>query len=175
MENQKASIKKIAMNYGLILGLLTIVVSVLAYVTNHHLDRPWWVTVLSMGVMIWAIVYGLKTYKNENDGFMTLTEALKVGLAISLIAGIIGAVFNYIFVTIIEPDFVNQIMEMTQQQMIEQNPDMTDAQMEMALGMTEKFMSPGIMSAMAIIMTLFFGFITALIAGLVMKQNKPQH
>ncbi|MGV6828136.1 MAG: DUF4199 domain-containing protein [Flavobacteriales bacterium] len=175
MDNQKVSIKKIAINYGLILGLLTIVISVLAYVTNHHIDRPWWVTVLSIGVMIWAIVYGLKAFKKENGGFMSLTEALKVGLAISLIAGIIGAIFNYIFITVIEPDFVNQVMEMSQQQMLEQNPDMSQEQIDMALSITEKFMNPGIMSAMAIIMTLFFGFITALIAGLVMKQNKPLH
>ncbi len=173
METQKASVKKIALNYGLILALLSIVLSVLAYVTDNHLDRPWWITVLSTLIMIGAIVYGLKAYKNEIGGFMNLGEALKVGLAISLIAGIIGAIYNYIFVTVIEPDFVNQMLEMTQENMIEQNPEMTESQMEMAMGLSEKFMSPGIMSAMSIIATLFFGFIISLISGLIMKQNRP--
>ncbi len=173
METQKASVKKIALNYGLILALLSIVLSVLAYVTDNHLDRPWWITVLSTLIMIGVIVYGLKAYKNESGGFMNLGEALKVGLAISLIAGIIGAIYNYIFVTVIEPDFVNQMLEMTQENMIEQNPEMTESQMEMAMGLSEKFMSPGIMSAMSIIATLFFGFIISLISGLIMKQNRP--
>lgn len=173
METQKASIKKIALNYGLMLGLLSIVLSVIAYVTENHIDRPWWISVLSTIIMVWAILYGIKAFKKENGGYLSLVEAIKTGLAISLIAGIIGAIFNYIFVTVIEPEFVNQMLEMTRDKMIEQNPEMTEDQMEMALGMTEKFMSPGIMSAMAIIATLFFGFIISLITGLVMKQNRP--
>ena len=72
METQKASVKKIALNYGLILALLSIVLSVLAYVTDNHLERPWWITVLSTLIMIGVIVYGLKAYKNESGGFMTL-------------------------------------------------------------------------------------------------------
>jgi uncharacterized membrane protein YeaQ/YmgE (transglycosylase-associated protein family) len=31
------------------------------------------------------------------------------------------------------------------------------------------------MTAMGMIFTLFFGFIVSLIAGLIMKQNRPEH
>ncbi len=175
METQEVSVKKIALNYGLILALLSIVVSVIAYVTNNHIDRPWWVSVLSTIVMVGVIVYGLKTFKSENNGFLSIAEALKVGLAISLIAGIIGAFYNYIFITIIEPDFVIQMLDMTRDQMIEQNPDMAQDQMDLAMGITEKMMQPSIMSAIGIIMTLFFGFIISLISGLIMKVNRPEN
>lgn len=175
METQEVSVKKIAMNYGFILALLSIVVSVIAYVTNNHIERPWWVSVLSTVSMVGVIVYGLKAYKDENSGFLSIAEALKVGLAISIIAGIIGAFYNYIFVTIIEPDFVTQMLDMTRNQMIEQNPEMAQDQMDMAMGITEKMMQPMIMSAIGIIMTLFFGFIISLISGLIMKVNRPEN
>ncbi len=175
METQEVSVKKIALNYGLILALLSIVVSVIAYVTNNHIERPWWVSVLSTVVMVGVIVYGLKTFKSENSGFLSIGEALKVGLAISIIAGIIGALYNYIFVTVIEPDFVTQMLDMTRDQMIEQNPEMAQDQMDMAMGITEKMMQPTIMSAIGIIMTLFFGFIISLISGLIMKVNHPEN
>lgn len=175
METQEISVKKIALNYGLILALLSIVVSVIAYVTDNHIDRPWWVSVLSTVVMIGVIVYGLKEYKNENSGFLSIGDALKVGLAISLIAGIIGALYNYVFITVIEPDFVSQMLDMTRDQMVEQNPDMTQEQMDMAIGISEKMMQPSIMSAIGIIATLFFGFIISLISGLIMKQNRPEN
>lgn len=174
MDNQKASLKKIALNYGLLLGLASIALSVVTYVMGVHLERPWWASVLGIVIMTALIIYGLKAFKQDNGGFLSLGEAIKVGLAISVIAGILGAVYNYVFVTVIEPDFVAQMMEITREQMIEQNPDMTEEQMEMGLSITEKFMSPGIMSAMAIIFTLFLGFIISLISGLVMKQNRPE-
>jgi len=174
MDTQKASLKKIALNYGLLLGLASIALSVITYVMGVHLERPWWTSVLGILIMVVFIVYGLKAFKQDNGGFLSLGEAIKVGLAISVIAGILGALYNFLFVTVIEPDFVTQMLEVTREQMIEQNPSMTEEQLEMGLSMSEKFMSPGIMSAMAIIFTLFLGFIVSLISGLVMKQNRPE-
>lgn len=175
MEQTKGSVKKVALSYGLILALLSIVLSVIAYVLGVHIERPWWVSVLGIGIMILIIIYGLKTFKKDNGGFLSLGEALKVGLAISLVSAIIVVIYNYIFITFIEPDLVAQTLEYTREQMIEQNPDMPEEQMEMALGFTEKMMSPAIMSAIGIIFSLFLGFIISLIGGLVMKQNRPEH
>ena len=175
MENQKASIKKIALNYGIIWGLLTIVLSVISYVTDTYLERPWWLTVAGVAIMVGVIVYGLKAYKFENEGFLSVSESLKVGLAISLIAAIIGTIYNYIFMTVIEPEFVTQSLDLAREQMVSQNPDMTQEQMDMAMGISEKMMTPMIMSAMGIIFTLFLGFITSLIAGLVMKVKRPEN
>ena len=68
------------------------------------------------------IVYGLKAFKLENEGFLSVSESLKTGLAISLIAAIIGTIYNYVFMTFIEPDFVSQSIEIAREQMLSQNP-----------------------------------------------------
>ena len=175
METQKASVKKIALNYGTFLALGTIVVSVIVYVLGMHMEQPWWQSVLNFAIMTTAIVYGFKAYKKEGDGFLTLGEAIKTGLAISLVAGIIGSLFTYLFVTIIEPDFIVQMLEVTREKMITDNPQMTEDQLEMAMNMTEKFMSPMMMTAFGLIASLFFGFIISLITGLIMKQNRPEN
>lgn len=175
MDTQQASVKKIAMNYGLLLGLASVLLSVITYVMGVHLERPWWASLLGITIMVLFIVYGLKAFKSDNEGFLSLGEAIKVGLAISLIAGIVSALYNYVFVSFIEPDFVNQMMEITRENMIEQNPEMTEEQMEMGLNISRKMMTPGIMSALAIIFTLFIGFIVSLISGLIMKQNRPEY
>ena len=175
MENQKASIKNIALNYGGIWGILTIALSVIAYVTDNYLERPTWLTISGAAIMLGIIVYGLKAFKLENEGYLSISESLKTGLAISLIAAIIVTLYNYIFTTFIEPDFVNQSIEIAREQMMTQNPDMTQEQMDMAMGITEKMMTPTIMAAMGIIFTLFLGFIVSLISGLFMKENRPEH
>ena len=175
MENQKDAIKKIAFNYGIIWGLLSIALSVIAYVTDNHIERPMWLTIAGLAIMVGIIVYGLKAFKSENEGYLSVSESLKVGLAISLIAAIIGAIYNYIFITVIEPEYVIQMLEFSSEQMVIQNPDMTQEQIDMAIGITEKMMTPTIMTAMGIIIPLFLGFITSLIAGLIMKVNRPEH
>jgi hypothetical protein len=174
MENQTPSVKKIAINYGLLLALLSIVLQVISYVLDVHIDRPWWLSVVQLLISVSVIVYGIKLYKTENSGYLTLGQALKTGLAISLVAGIIAVIFNYIFMNYIDPDFIQKTMEFSKEQMIEKNPDMTQAQIDSAMDISAKFMSPLFMSAFAILGTLFFGFIISLVAGLIMKKNPPQ-
>ncbi len=174
METKQASVKSVALSYGALLGIVSILLGVIAYVMNVHLERPWWLSVLSLAAMVLFIIYGIKSFKKENDGFLSLGEAIKVGLAIALVSGIIGVLYQYVFVSFIEPDYVNQMVEMTEQKMLEDNPGMPEEQREMAISMTRKFMSPGIMAAIGIIVSLFLGFIISLIGGLVMKQNRPE-
>jgi len=174
MENQEASIKKIALNYGVLLALLSIVLQVISFVLDAHIDRPWWLTVLQLGISIGVIFMALKAYKEGSAGYLTLGQALKTGIAVSLIAGIISVIFNYFFVNYIDPDFIQKAMDFSQEQMLEQNPNMSQDQIDMAMNMSAKFMTPLVMAAFALIGSLFFGFIISLVMGLIMKKNPPQ-
>lgn len=175
MEIQTASVKKIALPYGAVLGLFTVLLSVIVYVMDLTYEQPWWQGALGFVAMIICILIGIKTFKKDNAGFLSLGEALKVGLAISLIAAIFGVIFNLIFMTVIEPDFIANMLAATEDNMLAQNPNMTQEQIDMGMSITETMMSPTIITAMAIIMTLFFGFIISLITGLVMKVERPAH
>lgn len=175
METQKASVKKIALNYGILLALISIVLNVFSWVTNNHIDMPWWLQLTGLLIMIAVIVYGLKAFKSENEGFLSLTEAIKVGLAISLISGIISSIYNYIFATYIEPEYVSQVLDFKMEEIISENPEMTEAQINMTMDMMEKFSSPMIGFAVAIIISLFLGFIISLISGMILKQKRPEH
>lgn len=173
MENPQPSVKNIALNYGALWGLGSIVIGVLTYVTNTYMDRPWWSTVLGLAVMIAAIVLGLKAFLKQNEGYMSLGEALKSGMGVTLIAAIIGAIWMYVFITVVEPDFINKVVENAQTQMLERQPDMPQDQMDAAMEMTRNFTQPWIMVTISLVGTLFMGFITSLIAGLIMKRNNP--
>lgn len=175
MENQPNSIKKIALNYGILLALLSIVLQVISYVLDVHIDRPWWLSVVQLLISVSIIVYGIKAFKTANANFLTLGQALKAGLAISLVAGIIAVLFNFVFINFIDPDFIQKTLDFSRQQMVEQYPNMTQEQIDNSMEISAKFMSPWVMSAFAMIATLFFGFIISLIAGLIMKRNPPQH
>ncbi|WP_271766392.1 DUF4199 domain-containing protein [Aquimarina algiphila] len=172
MENDKASTKKIIINYGVILGVLSVLMGVVIYITDGYTEQNWIHTVIGLAIMLGVIVYGIKAYKTTNGGFLQLSEALKIGLGIALIGGIISVIWTILLMNVIEPDIVNQINEAQREQMIERFPDMSEEQMNQSLEMAKKFTSPYIISAFALIWSLFIGFIISLIAGLVMRQKQ---
>jgi len=63
MENQIAQPKKVILNYGLILGVITVFLSAIAYVTNTYLEPHWSIMGIGMLIFIAGIVYGIKAFK----------------------------------------------------------------------------------------------------------------
>ena len=174
MENQQTSSKQIMLNYGLILGIVSIFISVLNYAFGNIYKPHWVISTLSAVISIAFIVMGLKAVKALNGGFLTLGQSLKTGLGIALISGLITVVYLFIFTSYIEPNFYENLFKFTEQGIIEKSPNMSEEQLEMTLEMTKKFMGPGITSAFTLGGSLFFGFIISLIAGLIMKKSAEE-
>jgi len=173
MNDQKQTTGKVALTYGTLLGVLSIIQAVILYITNSLLDQNWITAVIGFAIMIGMIVYGQKVYKNGNSGYMSFKEALKVGVGIAITGALIAAVYNFIFLTFIEPGLVDQIVEKQREAMIEQSPNMTDAQIEQGLAMASNFARPWVQSSFQIVGGIFFGFIISLISGLVLKKENP--
>ncbi|MEX0997733.1 MAG: DUF4199 domain-containing protein [Flavobacteriaceae bacterium] len=171
MENQKSSLKQIATNYGLLLALVSILLLVVMYVAN--ITQNWMLSTLGFIITIYLLFAAIKTYKNGNGGFLSLGEALKVGLATALIAGIVSALYSYIHYTLIYPEYIDTIISEAKDQMAEQSQGMTEEQMEQAIGFTESFTTPFMMSTFSLIGSLFFGFIISLVSGLILKKEDP--
>ena len=169
MENQSPSIKSIGFNYGIILALVSIIVLVIMYIGN--IEKSWPLSIGSMIATIIVFIYGIKAYKNANGNLLSVKEAIKVGLAIAVIGGIIAAIYSYIHYSMIYPEFIEMTKETSYQQMMERNPNMTDEQASQAMDMSSMFMTPAFFSLMSIIGSLFFGLIISIIAGLIMKQE----
>ena len=85
MENQQSSIKSIMIIYGLILGGISVVFQLMLFFLDMHYQQPPAVGIVSIVIMIGLLVYAFIQYKKENEGFLSLSEALKIGLGISLI------------------------------------------------------------------------------------------
>ncbi|MBV1888496.1 MAG: DUF4199 domain-containing protein [Urechidicola sp.] len=172
MENQKLSTKSIMLNQGLMQGIASILLAVIVYAMGMSYDQPWYISLLGFVIMIVFISMGLKKFKDSNDGYLKLGEAIKIGLGISLIAAIIYVIYFNVFVSFIEPDFYTNLLEVQEQKWIDQG--LTDEQIEGATAMTQKMSNPTMTSGITLAASLFFGFIISLIAGLVMKNTKEE-
>ncbi len=169
METQKSSIKPIAYSYGLYLALVSIVVLVIMYVAN--LEKDWTLSIASSVASVVVFVYGIKAYKHKSAGFLSLGEAIKVGLAIAVVGGLIAGIYAYIHYSFVYPEFIEIAKEQAHLQMTEQNPGMSADQVSKAMEINSIFMNPMFFSLSTVLGSLIFGLIVSLIAGLIMKKE----
>ncbi|HSI68604.1 MAG TPA: DUF4199 domain-containing protein [Gillisia sp.] len=163
---------KIGANYGFILGIILILISVITYVTGLAYEGAQWPMYLYYVAFPVVIIFGIKAYKNQNNNYLSLSEALKVGVLTGVISGILFLIYNLIFNYIIEPDFAEQMLDIARDQMAASG-NLTDEQIEMSLGWIKWMSNPLLGGAIFIAMSAFFGLIYSLIAGLVMKNKNP--
>ena len=171
MEDQQKPTKKIALNYGLLLGFVSVLINVAVYAMGRHYEQDWRVGVISFIIMVVIITLGIKKYKEANGGFLSLGQGLKTGIGIALIGVVISIIYNLVFMNFIEPDFIENLLEVTRQKLID-NPKVTEEVMEAQMKITEKMLSPVINIGLAFAASLFFGFVISLIASLIMKKSE---
>ncbi|WP_456378223.1 DUF4199 domain-containing protein [Lutibacter sp.] len=174
MENQTTTPKQIMLNYGLILGFTGILLNVALFAMGKTYDPHWSIAIIGIAITIAIIVMGIKKLKEVNGGFLSLGEALKIGLGIALISGLIGVVYTLIFTNYIEPEYFTRMAEVQEQKMLEQNPNLSDEQLESIMAVSKKMTGPFMAATMNIIGSLFIGFIISLIGGLIMKKSDEE-
>jgi len=174
MEDQQKPTNKTALNYGVYLGIASILISVILFALGKQYEQDWKNGVISFVIMTTIIALGIKKFKELNGGFLTLGQGLKTGIAIALIGGVISIIYTLIFMNFIEPDFMEKSMELARQKMLD-NPNLSEEQMEQAIEMQKKFSGPAMIAAFGLIWTLFLGFIISLISSLIMQKKENEY
>lgn len=168
MEHEAASNKSITMNYGVILGAIMVLISVTMYATGMALEGKQWPVFLYYIIFPIVIIYGINQYKKLNANSLNLGQAMKVGLKIAVISGLIFALYSMLFHYVIDPEFGQQSLDVARDKMLE-NPNMTEEMVDQSMEWAEKFSNPILGGAFWIVLSTIFGAIYSLIGGLVMK------
>lgn len=171
MEENQPKTGKFALTYGLILGGISIVFALMLYSVDMHYQGGMTVGLVSMALMITAIVFGMIQFRKANNGFMSLGQAMKVGVGVALVGGIVGILFNLIMANVIDPDMMNKAMEfqkVTLAETTKMTPDQIDAQIESV----KKYSTPGFQVAFGLLFSIVLGLIFSLITGLILKKQE---
>ena len=170
MENQ-ANSKSLIINFGIYLGIATVLISLITYALGMHLDPHWSVSVISGILFIGLIVFGIKKYK-DISGFLSWGQGVKIGVGIAIVAALIGTIYNYLFMTFLEPDLLTQMQELSNQKLLDQGQ--TEEQIEAINEMSSAFQSPFLIAALGIIGSAVGGFVVAAIAAAIMKKSEEE-
>ncbi|MCP3929159.1 MAG: DUF4199 domain-containing protein [Bacteroidetes bacterium] len=172
VDPSNVSIWPTALRYGLIGGLVMIIFSLIMILTGLNFSMQWLTSVGSL-VIFGAILYFAMVKHRDEDlgGYLKYGRALGLGVATAIIIGVLSVIFNYVYMEFVDPSLMETALEMSRERLEAQG--MEDEQIDQAMSMSEKFMSPGAMAIMGLLFNAFFGFIASLIVGAIAKKNPP--
>ncbi|PCJ93395.1 MAG: DUF4199 domain-containing protein [Flavobacteriaceae bacterium] len=173
MEEIQIKPKKIILTYGTLLGIILIVFSLMLFSMDMQYERGFAVQGVQFLFIIAAAVIGVVQFKKVNEGFLKLSEALKIGAGVALIGGIIGTLYFLVFSNFIEPDFMVNSYEIGKQQALEANPKLTSEQIDQGIEIQKKFFS--VFLIVGILFQVIIGLVAGLIGGLILKKAKPDY
>lgn len=170
MENQQYPVWKHSLMYGIYLGVVLIILSLVFYILDLHAEN--WTGYVSYVFILGGVILASVTYRDKYlNGFITYGQSFSTGFLTGLFAAIIGAIFTYFFMLYLGDEFVELMLEKAEETIIEGNPDIGDAELDLALSWTEKIMNPTWISVMALLSSTFFSMVFALIASIFIKKE----
>jgi len=164
------STTSVGTRYGLLTGLVSIIISFVLNVSHLEQSPAKWLTLI---VLVGGVMLAQKNYRQANGGFMSYGEGLGVGMVVAAISSVLGAAFSYIYVTLIDPEMPARIMDKARADM-EARGTMSDAQIDQAMHWTAMFMQGPAMAGIALVGGLIMGLVVSLITAAILKNSKPE-
>jgi hypothetical protein len=167
--------KNTIIKYGVILGLISIIIAVLTNLlggADPLNPKPAVSFGLGCGgfiISIAVIVVAVKSIRDSefNAGKISLGDAFKIGFFASIIGTVIAACFNYLNLTVINPEQLEAVREMMEESMAGVDED--------SQGFTSFFTNfatnPGMQFVSTLIFGTIFNAIFAIIVAAIVKKD----
>lgn len=169
METQKnLTTGKQSLNYGLLLGAVGVAFNFMLYTVDAHTTQSPVIQIINIVISVAIIFWGILGFKKANGGFLKMSEALKLGTGMSLIAGILQIGYTLLLVNVLDTGFVRRVIELRMAEAAQQN-GMTPEQIEQGIEMGIKFFWFGY--PVMLIVSVIFGLIIGLVGGLIFKKS----
>jgi len=180
LEEEKApTLLSHATRWGLICGVIGVVITILMYVIDYALMVQLKMLFISLGIYLSLVVYAGIDYRKSIGGFISYGKAFLHGMTIFAIMGLIGSIFSILLNYVIDPELPQKLTEaaLENQRVMMENfgapEDAIEKGLEEARVRTEnQYKISGI--AMGYIFILIFSAIMSLITSLIVRKNQPE-
>ena len=95
-----------------------------------------------------------------------------MGMGVFLISAFYVSVYTIILINFLDPETLTKSLEVTEMKILEQNPEISEDQLDQILSFQEKFSTPFVIVTVLIIFSLISGFFSSLILGLILKKSR---
>ncbi|WP_298486641.1 DUF4199 domain-containing protein [uncultured Maribacter sp.] len=169
MEENKIKTGTFALRYGLLLGVIGITFGLMLFFVDMHYERGFAIQAIQIGFIAITIVIAIIQFKKANEGFLTLSDALKIGTGVALIGCILGLIYFFLLSNVIEPDYMDKMYEIGKSEAITNNPKLTEEQIDKGIEMQKRF--AWVFYPIGLIINIIIGLIVGLVSGLIMKKT----
>ena len=170
MEKKNTSVVLNALIWGVIIGLISIVYSVILYMLNQTFNRA--LGYAGIIIMIVGLAIAMKSYRdNILDGMLPFGKAFGFGVLIVVFASLLGSIYTYLLYTVIDPGLQEKMLEFAADKMLESGR-VPEAQLDQALEFSKKFMSPTYLTVSGFIFSCLGGTVISLIMAAIFKKEE---
>ncbi|WP_219008116.1 DUF4199 domain-containing protein [Aquimarina litoralis] len=160
------------LKYGVIFGILCATSGFSFYISGNYGKYRTLHFFILLTLTISSIFYALNSFKNKNKENLNLTQALIVGIGISIFGGLIPTIWEIVLIKIIEPEIITQIIDDQFKRLTESSSDLNEAAINRKIVITKNVKSPIGMLTIGIIEDLIVGFFISLIIGLILRKKQ---
>lgn len=168
---EKVSVWKANLTNGIILGLISIVYTLVLYFLDMTFNKT--LGYIFMIVQIGILFYMLKSYRDTYlHGYMTYGQSLGAGVVIILYSTILTTIFSYILYKFIDTGLTAKLLTITEEGMVKKG--MTQTQIDAGMTMSKKMLTPGFMMISGFLGSMFFGTVVSLLVSIfTRKEGNP--
>ena len=163
--------------FGILYGAICALLAVIIFALGINIIEQAYIGTINSALVYFVLplifVYlGCVSFKNNNFGYISYTECLKVGVGVVFLGALIFGIYNTLFYYIF-PENIETIMSQYKQVMLKQNPQLTASQLEAMTSTIRKFSTPVISFPIIVAFLSFLGFLYSLFIGLIVKKDNP--
>ena|SRR5690554_5503368 len=179
MNKQPASIWKSSLKYGISLGLISVVFSLIIWsaklIEELGLFGSGLLGIFSLVISFIILLIFTRMYRNkELDGYISFNEAFQFGLLVVLVGTIITTIYNLLFHTVIDPGYTEHALAVMQQKTLDfmEGAGLPDSQIEETLNRLDD--TPTLLESLrqGFVTSLISGVILSLITAAIVKKNQ---
>lgn len=167
---EKVSSARIALKWGVIYGIVSIVLTTILYNTELWQNKT--LSFLLSTLFFFGVLYlSMKEFRTLNGGFMSFKEGLGLGTLTITAGGIISLFFDFFYKKFIDTNILNLQNDMILEQY--EKMGMSEEQIDAAMQRVESMNNSGLTFIGGMLFIVLFGFLCSLIMSAVMKKDKP--
>ena len=156
----KITTRSVGIRFGLIMGAVGVIYFLIASTIGLDMNQGIWKWA-SLSYVIVILFYAHKYFKDNGNGYMSFGEGVGISFWVGLISAPISSIVSYIYWKLIDSSMIQLAIDQARQKM-ENEGKMSEEQIDQAMSMASKFMTP----ESFLIIGLIFGVIMIVIIGL---------
>ncbi len=164
---EKPSAFSTGLKYGLILGVVSIALTMVMIALGANPFKQDWKGLISIAVTIGIIVMAHKNFKENGDGYMSYGQGLGIAFIAMMVSVVLGGIFSYVYTTYIDTNLLEEVWQKTAEDM--EAKGQSQEAIDMAITWTKKLFWPFYAIGGA-----FMALIVGLIVSIFTKKSNPE-